>query len=77
MILTRYIYDKDNLQYSILLALLNKDREQVKFWIYELYYSGFKIEAFHLLWELYYKMYYIIYPNIEKLMQKKTLLWVS
>lgn len=77
MILTRYIYDKDNLQYSILLALLNKDREQVKFWIYELYYSGFKIEAFHLLWELYYKMYYISYPNMEKFMQKQTVLWIS
>jgi len=77
MILTRYIYEKENLQYSILLALLNKDREQVKFWIYELYYSGFKIEAFHLLWELYYKMYYISYPNMEKFMQKQTALWVS
>lgn len=77
MILTRYIYDKENLKYSILLALLNKDREQVKFWIYELYYSGFKIEAFHLLWELYYKMYYISYPNMEKFMQKQTVLWVS
>jgi len=77
MILTRYIYDKDNLKYSILLALLNKDREQVKFWIYELYYSGFKIEALHLLWDLYYKMYYMSYPNMEKFMQKQTLLWVS
>jgi hypothetical protein len=77
MILTRYIYDKDNLQYSILLALLNKDREQVKFWVYELYYSGFKMEAFCLLWELYYKLYYISYPNMERFMRKQTLLWVS
>jgi len=77
MILTRYIYDKDNLKYSILLALLNKDREQVKFWIYELYYSGFKIEALHLLWDLYYKMYYMSYPNMEKFMQKQTVLWIS
>ena len=73
MILTRYIYDKDNLQYSILLALLKKDREQVKFWTYELYYSGFKMEAFHLLWELYYKLYYISYPNMERFMKKQTL----
>jgi hypothetical protein len=77
MILTRYIYDKDNLQYSIFLALLNKDREQAKFWVYELYYSGFKTETFHLLWELYYKLYYISYPNMEKFMKVQTLLWMS
>jgi hypothetical protein len=72
MILTRYIYDKENLQFSILLALLNKDREQAKFWVYELYYSGFKTETFHLLWELYYKLYYISYPNMEKFMKTQS-----
>lgn len=77
MILTRYIYEKENLKYSILLALLNKDREQVKFWVYELYYSGFKTETFHLLWDFYYKLYYISYPNMEKFMKAQTLLWIS
>ena len=77
MILTRYIYEKENLEYSVFLALLNKDREQVKFWIYELYYSGFKVEAFILLWEIYYRIYYMCYPNMEKFMKKQMIEWIS
>ena len=42
MILTRYSYPKNNVEYSLIIALLQENREEAKFWAYELYFSGFK-----------------------------------
>ena len=42
MILTRYLYPKNNVEYSLIIALLQENLEQAKFWAYELYFSGFK-----------------------------------
>ena len=49
MILTRYLYPKHNVEYSLANALFKKDSEQAKFWAYELYYSGFIDETINLL----------------------------
>jgi hypothetical protein len=49
MILTRYLYPKNNVEYSLIIALLQENREQAKFWAYELYFSGFKQQV---LWGL-------------------------
>lgn len=57
MILTRYLYQKHNVEYSLYISLFQKDAEQVKFWAYELFYSGYKKQTVHLLLEIYRDFY--------------------
>jgi len=77
MILTRYLYNKEHVEYSLFLALLKRDREQAKFWIYELYHSGFKQECFVLVWKLYYQLYAGFFVNLEELLKRQTLEWME
>jgi hypothetical protein len=49
MILTRYLYPKNNAEYSLKVALFQGDREQALFWAYELYFSGFKQQVLQFL----------------------------
>ena len=77
MTLTRYLYNKSHVEYSFFLSLLNRDREQAKFWIYELYHSGFKRECFALVWELYYQLYAGFFVNLEELLKQQTLQWME
>jgi hypothetical protein len=77
MILTRYLYNKEHVEYSMFLALLNRDKEQAKFWIYELYHSGFKHECFELVWKLYYQLYAGFFVNLEELLKQQTLEWME
>lgn len=51
MILTRYLYQKDHVEYSIICSLSSNNKEEAKFWAYELYYSGFKDETLKILVE--------------------------
>ena len=77
MILTRYLYDKEQVEHSFVIALLNRDRERAKYWIYELYHSGFKQESFILVWRLYYQLYAGFYVNLENLLKQQTLEWLD
>jgi hypothetical protein len=77
MTLTRYLYNKEHVEYSFFLSLLKRDREQAKFWIYELYHSGFKQECFALVWKLYYQLYAGFFVNLEELLKRQTLEWME
>ena len=77
MILTRYLYNKEHVEYSLFLALLARDKERAKFWIYELYYSGFKQECFAIVWKLYYQLYAGFFVNLEELLKRQTLEWME
>ena len=77
MILTRYLYDKEQVEHSLFVALLNRDVERAKFWIYELYHSGFKQESFVLVWRLYYQLYAGFFVNLESLLKQQTLEWLE
>jgi len=77
MTFTRYLYNKEHVKYSLLLSLLNRDPNQAKFWIYELYYSGFKYECFTIVWQLYYQLYAGFYVNLENLLKQQTLEWID
>ncbi len=63
--------------HSIFISLLNQNMEESKFWIYELYFSGFKHEAFILVWKLYYQLYAGFYPNLETFIQRQTNQWIQ
>jgi hypothetical protein len=77
MILTRYLYNKERVEHSLFLALLDRDGEQAKFWVYELYHSGFKRDCFALVWKLYYQLYAGFFVNLEDLLKRYTLEWME
>lgn len=67
---TRYLFIKEEVRIALLLAILNKN-DDAMFWAYELYYSGFKYELFHLIWKIYYDFFATLNPSFEQYLQKK------
>lgn len=67
---TRYLYETEEVKIALTLSLLNKD-EEVLFWAYELYYSGFKQELVDLIWKIYYEFYSSLNPAFEVYLLKK------
>jgi hypothetical protein len=57
MILTRYLYPKHNVEFSLCVSLFKKDAEQAKFWAYEMYYSGYKKQTLDIIMEIYQEYY--------------------
>jgi hypothetical protein len=53
LILTRYLYAKNEVELALLVAILNKKVSSALFWAYELYYSGFINELKQLLFKIY------------------------
>lgn len=75
LILTRYLYIKDEVEISLLVSLLEKHREQSLFWAYELYYSGFCEELFEFLWIIYFDFFASLNPSFEVYFLKKEKEW--
>ena len=80
MILTRYLYPKNNAVYSLHIAIINQqDIQEANFWAYELYYSGFRAETIELLIDIY--DYYFkqepVKPALQKWLSKKYTEWQS
>ena len=48
IILTRYLYNLEEVKLSYLIALLNKDLDRAYYWMFEMYYSGYGAEAFEM-----------------------------
>ena len=77
MILTRYLYPKHNVIYSLYVSLALADAPQSLFWAYELYFSGFRTETVELLSEIY-TNYYVnepIKPAFQKWLTKQSDKW--
>jgi hypothetical protein len=56
--LTRYLYNKTEVEMSFVKSVFDQNREVALFWGYELYYSGFITELFEVItntYETYYK----------------------
>jgi hypothetical protein len=83
IIFTRYLYNKIDVKQSLLISLLNRNMDEALFWTYELYYSGFHVDTFEYIINIYREMYSLLNPKlvlfIEKLLVKwsndKTLDW--
>ena len=52
---TRYLYLEDEVRYSLMMSLLERNKEESLFWLYELYFSGF--DVFGYLFNLYELLY--------------------
>ena len=71
---TRFLYIKDEVELSLVTALLKKrNLQECYYWTFELYYSGFDI--FQLLWKIYFDFYYELNPLMEEYIIKKHSLW--
>ena len=76
MILTRFLYCKDEVELSLMMALLkNEDVQIIYYWAYELYYSGFAV--FDLLIKIYLDFYYEKQPYLLNYIKKKQQLWTA
>jgi len=70
LILTRYLYLKDEVKMALLMAILNKSDDAI-FWAYELFYSGFKQELFQFILIIYYDFFATLNPSFEAYLIKK------
>jgi hypothetical protein len=77
MIYTRHLYDKNCVEFSLFIALLNKNKEDTLFWGLELFHSGFNDELIVLIWRYYYELYAPFYVNLEIYILKYTKIWIE
>lgn len=72
---TRYLYIVDDVKSSLLLSILDRNREEALFWAYELYFSGFKEAVFSLLETIVEYMYCNNHPRLVQFLKKKKQEW--
>jgi hypothetical protein len=72
---TRYLYEYNQVKYSLLFALLEKCREEALFWAYELYHSGFKKQTWHLVRDIYVDYYEETHPSFKRKIDEWYLEW--
>ena len=75
-VLTRYLYWKDEVELSLITSLLEGENfEEVLFWLYELYYSGYEEECFYLAWKIYYDFYAHLNPKLDAFIERNYKKW--
>jgi hypothetical protein len=77
MILTRYLYNKNDVFIVLFVSLLEKDKERTLFWAFELYHSGFEIEVFEFLFKVYREYYEKYNPKFKRYFLDKYHQWRS
>jgi hypothetical protein len=74
--LTRYLYFKDEVECSLLFAILSGQIDEALFWAYELYHTGFAIDTLAILEKIYFDFYRLKNPKLETFLKKTTSKWV-
>ena len=70
-ILTRYLYNRDEVIHSLLTSIIIKSSfQEVLFWTGELYYSGFHSTLWNFIWKFYYDFCALRNPKFEKIIIK-------
>jgi len=73
VILTRYLYLFDEVGLSFISSILKADSiDECYFWMSELYLSGLVVQSWDLIWFIYYDFYYILNPQFEPFIHKKS-----
>jgi hypothetical protein len=57
VVFTRYLYPKEQVYHSLLIALLEKATDEALFWCYELYHSGYQEDLYLFIESLYDNFY--------------------
>ena len=74
--LSRYLYPAKYIEFSFYDAMVSKrDLKECLFWIYEVYYSGMKTDAFDLIYKCYFSFYAVLNPSLIETINKKEELW--
>lgn len=76
IILTRFLYIKDEVEIALLMSILQKKKDSM-FWAYELYFSGFEKELFEFIWIIYYDFFATMNPLFEKYIIEKETEWLA
>jgi hypothetical protein len=71
--LTRYLYSFIEVRQSLMMALLDRQRDEALFWLYELYFS--EGEAFEYVIQLYNYLYKQYNPVLEAFINKLFAEW--
>lgn len=74
---TRYLYIVDDVKSSLVIAILDRKREEALFWGYELYLSGLKDDVFCILEQMVSMMYISLNPHLGKFLEKKKQEWAE
>jgi len=68
---TRYLYLIEDVKSSLMLSIMDHEREEALYWAYELYFSGIQLETFCLLQNMAYTKYNTKCANfVDKQKQK-------
>jgi hypothetical protein len=70
-VFTRYLYEQEEVEISLLLNILHKKEEESLFWAYELHYSGFTDKLIQLLWKTYYELFSTLNVSFENYLLNK------
>jgi hypothetical protein len=57
LVFTRYLYSKEQVYHSLLIALLDKDSDESLYWTYEIYHSKFQEDLYKYI-KMIYDMFY-------------------
>jgi hypothetical protein len=57
LVFTRYLYSKEEVYHSLLIALLEKQLDEALYWTYEIYFSGFEEELWLYIKSIYEQFY--------------------
>lgn len=69
---SRYLYVIDDVKSSLLLAILDHEPKEALYWAYEVYFSGFKDDAFTSLLNISTSMYS---PKVQRFVQQQKTKW--
>jgi hypothetical protein len=70
IILTRYLYIKEDVWVSIMMSCLNRDIKQTMFWVCEMYHSGFEKELGEYIISIYNEFYHSSNPKLGSFLYK-------
>lgn len=73
---TRYLYIVNDVKTSLLLSILNRNIDEALFWCYELYYSGYILDVFEMVNNIYNEFYCVLNPNLGVFFQKIQSNWL-
>lgn len=75
LVLTRYLYNKRQVNQSLIISLLEHQTQEALFWAYELYHSGFQYFIFKFMSKIYNMFYKKDNPTLHDFILKTTNEW--
>lgn len=77
IVLTRYLYIKEDVFASLLVSILEKNTDEALFWACELYHSGFKEETANYIMAIYKQLFRSHNPHLEAFLEKMRASWID